>query len=345
MPQPLAGARGLPAHAARTSPCRRSLALALLLAAAGWPTWTRAQASAPAWPDHPIRLVLPFPPGGPTDLVARVLAQKLGEQLGQTVIVDNKPGANGNIAAELVAKAPADGYTLLYNTSSIALSTALYKKLPFDLRQDFAPVAQTAVIPLVLAVHPSVPARTLPEFLKYARAHPGQLSYGSAGNGNITHLGAYLLLQRHGLSATHVPYKGSAPALIDLASGQTQFMTDTVNSALPFIKDGRLRALAVTSLQRTFVLPEVPTVAEQGVAGFEVGAWQGLLAPARTPPEVIRRLNAELNKALAATDVKARLAVQGAVPLGSTAQAYGSYLQAEIQRWTQVAKATGVSLD
>jgi len=302
-------------------------------------------AQAQAWPAKPIRLVVPFTPGGVTDTSGRLIAEQLSKRLGQQVIVDNKPGANGNIAGDLVAKAPADGYTLLYNTSSIALSTALYKKLPFDVKTDFAPVALTAVIPLVLAVHPSVPAKTLPEFLKHVKANAAKLSYGSAGNGNITHLGAYLLLQRHGLTVSHVPYKGSAPALIDLASGQTQFMTDTVNSALPFIKDGRLRAIAVTSAQRTFVLPDVPTVAEQGVKGFEVGAWQGLLVPAKTPPAVVQRLNAEVNKALQATDVKARLAVQGAVPLGSTAAAYGAYIQTEIARWTQVAKDTGASLD
>ncbi len=322
---------------------RRGLTLALLATAAAGALPGLAQAQ--AWPERPIRMVLPFPPGGPTDLVARVLAAKLAEQLGQQVLVDNKPGANGNIAGELVAKAPADGYTLLYNTSSIALSTALYKKLPFDVRTDFAPVALTAVIPLVLAVHPSVPAKTLPEFLRHVKANAGKLSYGSAGNGNITHLGAYLLLQRHGLAVSHVPYKGSAPALIDLASGQTQFMTDTVNSALPFIKDGRLRAIAVTSAERSFVLPDVPTVAEQGVKGFEVGAWQGLLVPAKTPAAVVQRLNAEVNKALQATDVKARLAVQGALPLGSTANAYGAYIQSEIARWTQVARDTGASLD
>ena len=295
----------------RPTPMPRRRALALTLAAGAAAALPAAASAQAAWPDKPIRMVLPFPPGGPTDLVARVLAAKLAEQLGQQVIVDNKPGANGNIAGDLVAKAPADGYTLLYNTSSIALSTALYKKLPFDVKTDFAPVALTAVIPLVLAVHPSVPAKTLPEFLKHVKANAAKLSYGSAGNGNITHLGAYLLLQRHGLTVSHVPYKGSAPALIDLASGQTQFMTDTVNSALPFIKDGRLRAIAVTSAQRTFVLPDVPTVAEQGVKGFEVGAWQGLLVPAKTPPAVVQRLNAEVNKALQATDVKARLAVQG----------------------------------
>ncbi|NBQ89306.1 MAG: tripartite tricarboxylate transporter substrate binding protein, partial [Betaproteobacteria bacterium] len=218
-----------------------------------------AQAS---YPDKPIRMVIAFPPGGPTDLVARVLAQKLAEQMGQSVVVDNKPGANGNIAAELVAKAPADGYTLFYNTSAVALSPALYKKLGYDVRADFAPVALTAVIPLVLAVHPSVPANSVAEFIAHLKANPGKLSYGSAGNGNITHLGAYLMLQSQGLTAVHVPYKGSAPALTDAVAGQTQFLTDTINSALPFIREKRLRALAVTSLQRSPVLPEVPTLNE-----------------------------------------------------------------------------------
>lgn len=297
------------------------------------------------YPDKPIKLVLAFPPGGPTDLVARVLAQKLGEQMGQSVVVDNKPGANGNIAADMVAKAPADGYTVFYNTSAVALSPALYKKLPYDVRTDFAPVALTAVIPLVLAVHPSVPANNVQEFLSYAKANPGKLSYGSAGNGNITHLGAFLLLQSQGLSATHVPYKGSAPALIDIVAGQTQFITDTVNSALPFIKDKRLRPLAVTSLKRTAVLPEVPTLDESGIRGFEVGAWQGILVPAKTSPDIVKRLNAEVMKALSSNDVKSKLAVQGAVPLGSTPAEYGDYIKAEIDRWTRVAQQTGASLD
>lgn len=297
------------------------------------------------YPDKPIKLVLAFPPGGPTDLVARVLAQKLSEQMGQSVIVDNKPGANGNIGADFVAKAPADGYTVFYNTSAVALSPALYKKLNYDVRTDFAPVALTAVIPLVLAVHPSVPVNTVQEFLDYVKANPGKLSYGSAGNGNITHLGAYLLLQGKGLTATHIPYKGSAPALTDLVGGQTQFTTDTVNSALPFIKDKRLRALAVTSLKRTFVLPDVPTLNETVMPGFEVGAWQGMLVPAKTSPDIVKRLNTEIMKALASSDVKAKLAVQGAEPLGSTPAEYGAYIKSEIDRWTKAVKQTGASLE
>ncbi|RUP30192.1 MAG: tripartite tricarboxylate transporter substrate binding protein [Curvibacter sp.] len=318
-----------------------SLALAVLA------PLCQAQSAPPAsrYPDKPLRLVLAFPPGGPTDLVARVLAQKLGEQLGQSVLVDNRPGANGNIAAEMVARAPADGYTLFYNTSAVALSPALYKKLSYDVRTDFAPVALTAVIPLVLVVHPSLPVNTPAEFVAYARAQGDRLTFGSAGNGNITHLGAFLLLKGQGLQATHAPYKGSAPALTDLVGGQLQFMTDTVNSALPFIRDKRLRALAVTSLKRTSVLPEVPTLSETVAPGFEAGAWQGLLLPARTPPEIVSRLNAELLKALASHDVRAKLAQQGAEPLGSTPAEYGAYIDSEIRRWTEVVRQTGATLD
>jgi len=304
-----------------------------------------AQSTHAHYPDKPIRLVLAFPPGGPTDLVARVLAQKLSEQLGQTVMVDNKPGANGNIAAEMVAKSPADGYTLFYNTSAIALSPALYKKLNYDVRTDFSPVALTAVIPLVLAVNPSVPVNTVQEFMSYLKANPGKLTFGSAGNGNITHLGAYILLQSKGLTATHAPYKGSAPALIDLVSGQTQFVTDTVNSALPFIKDKRLRALAVTSLKRTSVLPDVPTINETVLPGFEVGAWQGVMVPSKTSPEIVKKLNQEIMKALGSADVRAKLALQGAEPLGSTPEEYAAYVNSELARWEIVVKQTGASLD
>lgn len=319
---------------------RRTLLAAMTLLAV--PFGAVAQGS---YPDKPVRMVIAFPPGGPTDLVARVLAQKLTEQMGQQVVVDNKPGANGNIAAELVAKAPADGYTVFYNTSAVALSPALYKKLSYDVRTDLAPVALTAVIPLVLAVHPSVPANNVPEFLAYVKANASKVSYGSAGNGNITHLGAFLMLQSQGLTAQHIPYKGSAPALTDAVAGQTQFLTDTINSALPFIRDKRLKALAVTSLQRSPVLPEVPTLAEAGLRGFEVGAWQGVMVPARTSPEIVSRLNTELAKALASPEVKAKLAAQGATPLGSTPAEYAAYIRDELARWDRVVKATGATLE
>lgn len=321
---------------------RATLAIGVTLAciAGGHPALAQV-----TYPDKPIKLVIAFPPGGPTDLVARVLAQKLTEQMGQSMIVDNKPGANGNIAADYVAKASADGYTVFYNTSAVALSPALYKKLSYDVRTEFAPVALTAVIPLVLAVHPSLPVSTVQEFITYVKANPDKLTYGSAGNGNITHLGAFMILQDKGLSAVHAPYKGSAPALTDLVGGQTQFTTDTINSALPFIRDKRLKALAVTSLTRTSVLPEVPTLNETVMPGFEVGAWQGMLVPAKTAPDVVKRLNAEVLKALASPDVKAKLAVQGAEPLGSTPAEYGAYIKTELDRWARVVKQTGATLE
>ncbi|KAI3591904.1 BUG/TctC family periplasmic protein [Cupriavidus sp. U2] len=300
---------------------------------------------AATYPDRPIRLVVPFPPGGPTDLVSRVIARKMSDELGQPVLVDNRPGANGNIGNEIVAKAPADGYTVLYNTSSIALSQALYKKLPYDVKRDLLPVAMTANVPLVLEVNAQVPANTVPEFVAWLKSHPGKMTYGSAGNGNVTHLAAFLFLQANGLDAVHAPYKGSAPALTDLASGQVQFMTDTINSSLPFIRDKRMKALAVTSAARSAQLPDVPTLAESGMQGFEVGAWQGMMVPAKTPPDIVRKLNAAALKALGSADVRASLAAQGAEARGSSPDAYAKYLTQEIDRWQKVVKDTGVTLD
>jgi tripartite-type tricarboxylate transporter receptor subunit TctC len=246
-----------------------------------------------------------------------VLAQQLGQQLGQSVIVDNRPGANGNIGNALVAKAPADGYTVLYNTSSIALSLSLYKKMSYDVTRDLRPVALTAVVPLGLVVNPKVPANTVQELVKYAQDHKGKLSYGSAGNGNVTHLAAFQVVQHYNMDASHVPYKGSAPADVDLVAGQIDFMTDTINSVAPFIKDGRLRLLAVSTAGRIPNFPNAPTLAESGMTGFEAGAWQGVMVPAKTPVAV-ERLNAELMKALKDPGVLEKLRVQGAEPLGST---------------------------
>ncbi|MGE8494855.1 Bug family tripartite tricarboxylate transporter substrate binding protein [Comamonas sp.] len=319
---------------------RRSTLLALALVAVGG----AAQAQDP-WPSRPITLVVPFPPGGPTDMVARVLAQQVGQQLGQTVIVDNRPGANGNIGNALVAKAAADGYTVLYNTSSIALSPSLYKKLSYDVAKDLRPVALTAVVPLGLVVNPKVPANTVQELVKYAQDNKGKLSYGSAGNGNVTHLAAFQVVQHYGIDASHVPYKGSAPADVDLVAGQIEFMTDTINSVAPFIKDGKLKLLAVSTAQRIPNFPNVPTLAESGMTGFEAGAWQGVMVPARTPDAVVQRLNAEILKALKDPGVLEKLRLQGTEPLGSTPQAYGDYIQSEIKRWAGVVKSTGVSLD
>ncbi|CAG2148883.1 Bug family tripartite tricarboxylate transporter substrate binding protein [Cupriavidus plantarum] len=326
------------------APSRRTLLRALTGIALGAALAPHA-ARASDYPDRPIRLVVPFPPGGPTDLVSRVIARKMSDELGQQVLVDNRPGANGNIGNEIVAKAPADGYTVLYNTSSIALSPALYKKLSYDVKRDLLPVAMTANVPLVLEVNAQVPVNTVPEFVAWVKANPGKFTYGSAGNGNVTHLTAFLVLQANGLSAVHAPYKGSAPALTDLASGQVQFMTDTINSSLPFIRDKRMKALAVTSSTRSAQLPDVPTLAESGMPGFEAGAWQGMMVPAKTPPEVVRKLNAAVTKALASPDVRASLALQGAEPRGSSPEAYGKYLTQELDRWQKVVRDSGVTLD
>lgn len=316
-------------------------ALLGLAAAACLPLVALAQ----AYPSKPITLLVPFPPGGPTDLVARVLAKKMSEQMGQSIVIDNKPGANGNIAAVAAAKAPADGYTVLYNTSSITLSPALYKSLAYDVQRDLVPVALTAVVPLALVVNPGLPVNNVREFIAYAKANPGKLSYGSAGNGNVTHLAAFQLVRHHDIDATHVPYRGSAPADVDLVAGQIQFMTDTINSVMPFVKDKRLKLLAVTTSQRMPLFPDVPTLSETVMPGFEAGAWQGIMVPANTPKVLVQRLNAEINKALQSAEVKEKLALQGAEPLGSTSEEYGAYVKKELARWAAVVKATGVTLE
>jgi tripartite-type tricarboxylate transporter receptor subunit TctC len=304
-----------------------------------------AFAQAAPWPVRPIRLIIPFPPGGPTDIVARVLAERMSRTLGQPLIIENRPGANGNIGNDAVAKAEPDGYTVLYNTSSIALSPAIYAKLPYDAQRDLAPVVQTATIPMVLAVNPSVPVRDVRGFVEHLRARPNALSYGSSGTGNVTHLTAVMLLRSQRLEAVHVPYRGSAPALIDAISGQVQFVTDTVNSALPLIREGKLRALAVTSSKRLAPLLDVPTIAETLIPGFEAGAWQGIMVPARTPRAVIDRLNAAAMEALADPAVLAKLAEQGTEPLGSTPDEYGRILRDETVRWGRVIAENGVKLD
>ncbi len=302
-------------------------------------------AQAQTWPAKPIRMILAFPPGGPTDIVSRVLAQKLGEQLGQQVLVDNKPGAGGNIGAELASKAPNDGYTIFYNTSAIVINPALYGKASYDTLKDFVPVVLTAAIPMVLVLNPTVPAKNMKEFVDLVKSKPGQFNYSSSGSGTITHLASAMLSAQMGLSTQHVPYKGSAPGLVDLAAGQTQFMTDTINTALPYIKDGRLRAIAVTSARRSQVLPELPTFNESGLHGFDAAAWQGVVVPAGTPSEIVTRLNAEINKAMQDAGVRARLAGQGADVLGSTPAEYAAYIRAEMPRWAKAIRESGAKAE
>ena len=302
--------------------------------------------AAQAWPAKPLRMILAFPPGGPTDINARIFAMKMGETLGQQVVVDNRPGAGGNIAAAEAAKAPADGYTIFYNTSAITIAPSLYSKVSYDTARDFAPVALTATVPLVLAINPGVPAKTVQEFIAYARANPGKVNYGSSGSGTITHLAGALFASQLGLQVQHIPYKGSAPALADVAGGQTQMMIDTINTILPYARDGRLRALGIAIPRRSATLPEVPTLEEAAnLPGFEMSAWQGIVVPAATPREIVARLNAEVNKAVQNADLRARLAATGSEPLGGTSEQYAAYIKSELARWAKVVKDAGARAD
>lgn len=308
--------------------------LVLIASAAVIPATTLAQ----AYPARPIRMVIAFPPGGPTDIVSRIFAQRLGEQMNQQVVVENRPGAGGNLAAEQIARSPADGYTLFYNTSAITIGPALYAKVNYDPLKDFAPVGLAATVPLVLLVNPQIPARDLAQFIDFARSRPAQLNYGSSGSGTITHLAAALFSRELGIQAQHVPYKGSAPAMADTASGQLQFMIDTINSTLPFIRDGRLRALAVATRGRSSLLPDLPTFHETVLPNFEMSAWQGIVVPAGTPQPIIDRLNVELNRALASTEVRGKLAAQGTEPLGGSPAEYAAYMRSELARWARVVR-------
>lgn len=300
---------------------------------------------AQSWPNKPVRMIIAFPPGGPTDLVSRVLAQRLSEQLGQQVIVDNKPGAGGNLAAELAARATPDGYTIFYNTSAIVIGPALYSKVNYDTLKDFAPVALTASVPMVLVVNPQLPARSVKEFLDLAKSRPGALNYSSSGTGTITHLASAMMSSQTGVQTQHIPYKGSAPGLVDLAAGQTQFMIDTINTVLPYVRDNRLRGLAVTSIKRSSLLPDLPTLAESGMPGFDAAAWQGIVVPTGTPADIIQKLNTEVNKALAHPDLRARLAAQGAEILGGTPAEYAAHLRAEMPRWAKAVKDSGAKAE
>ena len=298
--------------------------------------------TAEPYPNRAIRIVVPFAPGGATDIIARVIGQKLSEQVGQPVVIDNKAGANGNIGAEFVAKAPPDGYTLLYNTSSMALSPALYKSLNFNVLADFEPVILTSVVPMLLSVNTSLPAANIAQFVAMLRQNPDKFAYGSAGIGNITHLGSFLFLQELGLKATHVPYKGSAPSVVATVGGEVAFNMEPLTVGLAFVQDGKLRALAVSTKSRSSVLPSVPTLSETVMPGFEIGAWQGVMAPAKTPRPIVDYLNTQITKALASDDVKAKLSAQGAELLGSTPEEYAAYLKAELARWEMAIRKSGV---
>ena len=294
------------------------------------------------YPAKPIRIVVGFAAGGPTDVAARLLSQKLTEKWGQPVVVEPRPGAGGNIAAEHVAKSPPDGYTLLLPAFAHAVNPAIYPNLPFDTAKDFAPVALLITSANLLALHPSVPARTLPELIALAQAKPAQLTYGSAGTASASHLAGELLNSMAGIRLTHVPYKGAAPASVDLVGGHISAAFPSIALALPHARAGRLRLIGIASLRRAESLPEVPTIAEAGVAGFEVLSWYGLLAPAGTPVEIVQRLNQEVTRGLNEADSLERIKAIGAEPARSTPVEFNAFLGNEMAKWARVVRFANV---
>ena len=312
---------------------------ALLIAVLGIPLLAVAQT--PGYPVKPVRIISGFPPGSGADITARVIGQKLGEIYGQQILVDNRLGAGSNIAAELAAKAAPDGYTVFIGTVANTINATLYAKLPFDFVRDFAPVALTTSAPNILVVHPSVPAHSVAELIKLAKARPGQLNYGSAGTGTAPHLSAEMFRSMAGISLVHIPYKGSPLAVTDLIGGQVALMFSPASSVLAQVKSGRLRALAVTTAARLPTLPELPTVAESGLPGYETVTWFGFVVPAATPRDIVGRLNADTVKVLAQPEVRQQFATQGIDVLGGTPEQFAAYIRNEIVKWARVIKESG----
>lgn len=320
-------------------PCLIRALLALM------PAVLPASLLAQAYPVKPIRMILPFPPGGPTDITGRVIAQKLSEQLGQSVVPENRPGAAGNLGLELGAKAAPDGYAITLTAPPLTVSPSLYAKLNYDAVRDFAPVSLVAAIQNIMVVHNSVPAKNVKEFIALARRHPGKLNFSSSGAGSTNHLASELLKVRFKLNMVHVPFKGSAPALVALMSGEVDFGTMAVPGAIPIVRAGKVRPLAVLSEQRVAALPDVPNMKESGVDDFVVPIWYGILTPAGTPREIVNRLNSEIHKALASADLKQRLANSGVEPLTSTPEHFADFIKSEIVRYAKVIKDAGIKIE
>jgi len=317
---------------------RNALLAVLLCACAGG-------ALAQAYPARTIRYIVPWPPGGGADVLSRIVSPKLAESLGQQVVIDNRGGAAGNIGAELAAKSPPDGYTIVFAYAGThAINPSIYSKMPFK-ESDFAPIIWMAEVPQVLVVHPSLPVKSVKEVIALAKAKPEQLSYGSSGSGAMNHLTGALFTMMTGTRLVHVPYKGGGPAAIALLSGEISMIFGEPATVVQQIKAGKVRAIAVTSAKRALALPELPTVAESGVAGYEVTSWNGILAPAGTPRDIVARLNAELNKIIAAPDMKQRMIDNGFEPVGGTPERFGEKIHAEIAKWAPVVKSAGVKVD
>jgi tripartite-type tricarboxylate transporter receptor subunit TctC len=326
-------------HLPRLSRVLLSVLLAPVVIAFG------AQARAQAYPVKPVRVLVGFPPGAGVDITTRLFTPKLAEALGQQLVIDNRPGAAGNIAAEIAAKTPPDGYSLLSASAPIVMSQALYKKLNYNLERDFEPVGMMASAPFILVVHPSLPAKTLKEFIALAKSRPGQLSFASTGNGSTPHLSMEMLKAQAGINIVHIPYKGTPQAVTDIISGQVQAMFANTLSVLPQVSAGRLRALAISSAKRSAAAPQLPTVAESGIPGYESGTWFGFFAPAGTPREIVGRVNAELGKITASADMKAKLLDQGADLVTMTPEQMRTFVKNELAKWARVVKTIGIKLD
>jgi tripartite-type tricarboxylate transporter receptor subunit TctC len=302
--------------------------------------------SGQGYPAKPVKLIVPFPPGGAVDYYARTVQPRLAESLGQPVLVENRAGAGGMIGAELVAKSAPDGYTLLVgNIAALAMNVGIYAKMPYDPVRDLTPILRTVAVDYVMVVHPSVPARTVAEFVAYAKANPGKLTYGSAGSGSAPHLSTELFKQRAGVDLVHVPFKGGGPMVTDLLGGQIQMVIADQANLMPHVKAGKLRALAVGTLVRSANHPDLPTIAESGYPGFEARAWQGIAGPAGMSPDVVRQLQAAIAKVMAMPDVRARLVEGGLDPIVSTPEEFGEFIRAEIAKWSKVAKDVGARVD
>jgi tripartite-type tricarboxylate transporter receptor subunit TctC len=319
---------------------RRPLSRHAAIAASSLLACAAGAHAASAYPDRPVRMIVPFTPGGGTDLVARMIAQKLGENLGQPVVVDNRPAVDGVVGTEIAARSQPDGYTLLQVSTSHAINVALGRKLPYDTLKDFAPIAHTANQQLILVVNPGLPVRSVKELIALGRAKPDALNYGSSSN--ATALPTELFKAMTGIQAQHIPYKGSPPMLADLIAGQIQMSIAAAISAIPQVKSGKLRALAIGDSRRSSEMPDLPTIAEAGVPGYQATIWSGLLAPAGTSAVIIERLNREVVKAVRAPDFRAKLLELGAESVGSTAAEWGSFLRTEIEKWQKIAKRAGM---